>query len=122
MTMRITKLVRMGSVMLALTLLTGCSLRGNWSLTEVDPDAARGDFEYSTLKFQKDGTFYAQGKDAMDHSETVSGTYDYNGRTLHLAPRDGADTTYDADLKGNTLYLERFWEDQKLRATFERTE
>ncbi len=112
---------RNGRVLLCgmiLCLLPGCAMTGKWSLTSVTPTAARRHFDYQSLTFQKDGSFYAEEQERG--IKTTSGVYKYEGNTLTLKPHDGEDRSYQAELKGNELILERIWEDQTLTAVFER--
>lgn len=111
-----------GSALLAVMTATGCSLNGKWSLAEIEPTAARRDFAYSSITFQDDGTFYAEGKDVLDQDVTLSGVYTYEDDVLHLRPHEGPARTYDAELKGNELELEQFWQGQKVVAKFDRVE
>lgn len=129
---------------LLLVLMMGCSIRGKWSLASIEPEAARRDFEYSSLTLQKDGSFYAEsqtpvvskaqvqvrgdgslyaGSEKKQGVLTSSGTYRFRDDTLTLIPHDGRPVTYAATFKdANHLRLEKFWRGQKVKTVFERVE
>ncbi len=109
----------LGSMMLS---LSGCtSVVGKWSLSNVDPTAARRDFEYSSLTLQKDGSYY--GEVQTPTPKTQSGTYEYRAGVLDLVAQNGERDTYDAKMLGaNKLHLEKFWKGQKVKADFVRKE
>lgn len=99
----------------------GCSVKGKWSLAEVDPEAARRDFEYASLTLQDDGSFYAESQKPGIH--TTSGTYVYKNNVLTLTPHEGPQMSYDASMPDNDhLKLKKLWEGQKLVTTFKRVE
>jgi hypothetical protein len=103
-----------------LVLLAGCSVEGKWTLTEVDPTAARRDFEYESLTLQEDGTFYAESRGPTG-IETSSGTYTHENGTLNLESHDGERHTYNTRfLTERHLRLQGFWNGQKVYAKFER--
>lgn len=106
--------------LLAAMVLSGCTVVGKWSLASVDPEAARRDFEYTSLTLQKDGTFYAEEEE--NGIKTTSGTYSYGDGVLSLSAHDGERHTYDAHIRGDRLHLEEVWKGQKLKAEFERKE
>lgn len=111
-----------GLLLGGLLFLTGCSVTGKWSLVEVEPTAARRDFDLQSMTLHKDGTFYAEAREAGD-IETVSGTYTYQNKTLTLREHDGENMVYDAKfLSGNRLELARTTPSGKINATFERRE
>lgn len=112
---------------LAVLLVAGCRthIQGKWSLAQIDPDAARRDFEFTSLTLQDDGTFYGEAS-SDEGTRTTSGTYLYKVRenTLVLNTHDGRALTYDADVlrNGRELELIKFWKQQKVIARFEREE
>lgn len=99
----------------------GCSVVGKWSLAQVDPAAAKRDFEFHNLTLQKDGTFYA---DAMEYGAitTTSGVYTHRDDVLHLRAHGGEEHTYNARFisGGDRLELQEFWQGQRLVAVLER--
>lgn len=105
----------------ALFTLVGCSVDGKWSVARIDPDAARRDFEFSSLTLQDDETFYAEAN-GTDGIKSVSGTYTYDDGVLSLKTHDGQRYTYDAKLcaAGHEMKLARHWEGRRLEATLER--
>jgi hypothetical protein len=107
----------------ALALLSGCSVHGKWSLARVDPDAARRDFEFACLTLQRDGTFYAEAREAGG-IDTTSGTYTCQDGLLVLRAHDGETDTYESRLApgGETLELTRHWRDSRVVAYLEREE
>lgn len=110
-----------GFLGLAAVLASGCtSIVGRWSLAGVDPEAARRDVKYHTLTLQKDGTFYADAKEAPG-IRTTSGTYSYRKNILHLQTHDGDHFSYDAKIEGNNLWLENFWQGQKIKMKYEKS-
>ncbi len=99
-------------------LLTGCGVQGKWSLSQVDPTAARRDFPFEVITLQRDGTFYAEAKNPPG---SVSGTYRYENNTLSLTEHDGTTYTFDATmLTANRLRLQEPWQDRELKAEFVR--
>ena len=100
--------------------VTGCSVEGTWSLTDVDPTAARRDFEFESMTLQDDGTFYAESRGPTG-IETTSGTYTYDDDTLSLKAHSGERHTYNAKfVTARQLRLQGFWEGRKVFADFER--
>lgn len=106
------------ALLAGLVVLTGCGINGKWSLANVEPTAERRDFEFASFTLQKDGTFYAEK--VAPRSESVSGTYTYEDRTLTLNEERGPRYTYGADLQGDELELEKYAEGRRVTATFER--
>lgn len=105
-----------------LAVLAGCSVEGKWSLAEVEPTAARRDFEFESLTLQDDGTFYAESK-GPNGVETTSGTYTYDDNTLDLVAHSGERHTYNARfITATRLELQGFWNGRKVYADFDRTE
>ena len=103
-------------------LLAGCSVEGKWSLAEVDPTAARRDFEFESLTLQDDGTFYAEAR-GPGGIETSSGTYVHENDTLTLTAHNGERHTYGTKfLSATRLQLQGFWEGKKVFAEFDRQE
>ncbi|HPF37450.1 MAG TPA: lipocalin family protein [Phycisphaerae bacterium] len=103
-------------------MMTGCSLEGKWSLSDVEPTAARRDFEFESLTLQEDGTFYAEARGATG-IETSSGTYIYDDDTLTLTAHSGEQHAYNARFVTATrLELQGFWNGQKVYAKFNRVE
>jgi len=100
--------------------LAGCGIQGKWALSDVDPTAATRDFEFANLTLQKDGSFYAEEIREGRGIRTSSGTYDFDRGVLRLKSHDGKLVAYDAAVQGNELELERFWQGQKIKATFTR--
>lgn len=108
-----------GFVFVLLT-TSGCSIVGTWSLTDVDPTAARRDFEYHSLTLQKDGTFYSEANETYG-IESTSGTYTFKDGILHFKEHDGETNTYEAKfIDGNRLKLREFWQGQRLTAVMKR--
>ncbi len=121
---------------------TGCSVKGKWSLSSVDPEAARRDFEFGSLTLQEDGTFYGEAQTVVvEHAKvesttgasfesqsktpgikTSSGTYTAENGILTLRPHNGPPIPYDYSVSGSELKLEKFWEGQKVKTTFKRIE
>lgn len=100
----------------ALALTTGC-VHGHWELTNVRPDAGRGDVDFQTLTLQRDGSYFAQTNDT---AEPVSGTYTYDHGILDLQDTRGERNTYEAKVVGRELRLQRLWEGQRLVMVYER--
>jgi hypothetical protein len=94
---------------------TGCVV-GHWELEKVEPQAARRDVTFQSFTLQRDGSFYAEAEDEGIH--TKSGTYTYKDGVLDFKTHDGTRYTYDAELVGAKLHLERFWEGQKLELDY----
>jgi hypothetical protein len=101
-------------VLLGAGLLAGCSLEGHWVTTKVEPADMSGHFQFASVNFNSDGTY--TGKATYEGKErTVTGTYEWNGSTLTVTPREGHPRTYrgtlwwgkkltlEADYKGNTV-------------------
>ncbi len=109
-------------LIMSAALFVGCTEHGKWSLSEVDPTAARRDFQFQSLTLQRDGTYYAEADEGMG-IESTSGTYTYENGVLALASHDGERHTYDAELMrgGRQLQLQRHWNGQRLTATFQRS-
>lgn len=107
---------------LAITLLVsaGCSVQGKWSLSSVEPSAARRDFQYEVLSLEKDGSFYAEAREGG--TRTTSGTYRYENGVLSLREHDGEEHAYDADVSADRMNLKQPWQDRQLVAKFERTQ
>lgn len=102
--------------------VTGCSLEGKWSLAEVEPTAARRDFEFESLTLQDDGTFYAESRGA-NGIETSSGTYTHENNTLNLRAHSGEQHTYNTKfITATRLQLQGFWDGRKVYAEFDRKE
>jgi len=109
-----------GLATLALLWLTGCGVNGQWSLSSVDPTAARRDFQLQSLTLQRDGSFYAEELEGGD-IRTTSGTYTYKSGKLRLVAHDGEAQTYDAKMHGgDELVLERNWDGGTVEAKFVR--
>jgi hypothetical protein len=103
--------------------LPGCAdIAGKWSLAEVEPTAARRDFEYEVLTLQPDGTFYAEAREIG--TESTSGTYTFGGGHLSLKEHDGERQVYRARFEnaGRELHLARDWEDSSLEAMMLKTD
>lgn len=99
----------------------GCSVVGKWELATVDPSAARRDFKYEVLTLEKDGSFYAEGREGA--TKTTSGTYRYEGGVLALREHDGEEHTYRAECpSAERMKLKDTWKDRELVAVFERKE
>lgn len=112
---------RLAMAGLALT-LTGCSVQGKWSLADVEPTAARRDFEFESLTLQDDGTFYAESR-GPNGIETSSGTYTYDDDLLDLQAHSGERHTYNAKfITATRLQLQGFWNGRRVYADFDRTE
>lgn len=100
---------------------TGCSVVGKWELTAVEPTAARRDFQYEVLTLEKDGSFYAEGREGA--TKTTSGTYRYEGGVLALREHDGEEHTYRAECaSAEQMKLKDTWKDRELVAVFARKE
>jgi hypothetical protein len=102
--------------------VAGCGISGKWQLANVEPTAARPDFDFQTLTLEKDGTYHG---DPVGESESADvGTYRYQNNVLVLTSNDGETRRYDAALKnsGNELQLQKFWMDQKVKADFRRVQ
>jgi hypothetical protein len=113
---------RLITALLPLTLLSGCAkMEGTWSLAEVDPTAARRDFEYESLTLQEDGTFYAEAR-KLGNLESVSGTWRVQDGVLSLKEHSGTRHTYTTELDpgGKRLTLSRHWEDRNMYAILEK--
>ncbi|HWL94228.1 MAG TPA: lipocalin family protein [Phycisphaerae bacterium] len=102
-----------------LVMTTGCSIVGKWTVTDVEPTAAQRDIEFHSLRLDKDGSFYAEAKEG-ESIKTTSGTYTHKNSVLTLTAHDGERHTYDAELSGDTLHLESFWEGKKLEVDYKR--
>ena len=100
-----------------LSAATGC-VCGKWSLSSVEPSAARRDFRYDVLTLEQDGSFYAETR--QPEPKTTSGTYRMEQGTLSLSEHDGRQYTYNAEVSGNMLKLKQPWKDRELVASFER--
>ena len=99
----------------------GCAnIHGKWSLANVEPTAARRDFEYTSLTLQKDGTFYGEAQNGSVKSQ--SGTYSFHDGILDLVAHNGERDTYDAAIRRDKLMLEQFWKGNKVKAEFIRKE
>lgn len=110
------------AALLPISLLVGCaSMEGKWSLSEVEPTAARRDFDFESLTIQKDGTFYAETKE-MNQTESVSGTWTLSDGVLSLKEQDGELHTFDAELEsgGRRLLLVRHWDGRRMTAVFQK--
>lgn len=104
----------------AVAALTGCSIPGKWTLAKVDPTAATRNAEFHSLTLQKDGSFYAEAKEAGG-IKTTSGTYTYKHGVLDLVAHDGERHTYDAKmLNNNDLRLATTWQGKKLKLKYDR--
>lgn len=116
--MKLVRIFMLPAVLLSLT--AGCSMVGKWSLTNVEPSAARRDFQYEVLTLEKDGSFYAEAKEPT--TRTTSGTYSHKDKMLTLAEHNGDKHTYEAELleSGNKLRLKEIWKDRQLVADFDR--
>lgn len=114
--------MRMVVLSLAALLITGCGVNGKWSLARVEPDAARRDVEFHSLRLDKDGSFYAEASEGT--IKTTSGTYTFKDDVLELRAHDGERHSYDARLEnsGNELVLESLWQGKKLVMRYERRE
>lgn len=112
------RFVKLACLSAVLVVLTGCSVQGNWSLASVEPSAARRDFEYETLTLQKDGSFYAEGRERG--TRTTSGTYRYEKGVLALREHDGEEHAYEADVAPDKMKLKQTWQDRQLVAHFDR--
>jgi len=112
------------AVMCLVGLGSGCANRipGKWSLANVEPTAARRDFEYTSLTLQKDGTFYGEAQNGSVKSQ--SGTYSFHDGVLDLVAHNGERNTFDATIAsgGKKLMLEQFWKGNKVKAEFIRKE
>lgn len=104
------------AVMLAA--LTGCSVHGKWSLADVEPSAARRDFQYEVLTLQPDGSFYAEAREGA--TRTASGTYRYEDGVLSLREHDGEEHAYEAEVGSDRMKLSQTWQDRRLVARFDR--
>lgn len=107
---------------LAVLFIGACaSMEGKWSVSHVDPTAARRDFAFDSVTLQQDGTFYAEAHEYGD-IVTVSGTWSLNEGILSLEEQDGERHTYDARLVGggNRMELIRHWNGRRLTATLDR--
>ena len=103
------------------TFVTGCAVTGKWSLTKVEPEAARRDFEYASLTLQKDGSFYAESQEPR--IRTTSGTYTFKDGTLTLMPHEGPRVAYDAvQPDADHLRLVKTFDGQKVKTEFKRIE
>ena len=115
--------IYLAPMLFGLTLTTGCSVAGKWSLTTVEPEAARRDFQYASLTLQKDGSFYAESQ--KEGVRTMSGTYVYKDSTLTLKPHagQGAPVAYAANMPdADHLRLEETQGGEKITTTFKRIE
>ena len=109
------------SLIAGFTSLAGCGVQGKWTLADVEPTAATRDVQYHNLTLQKDGSFYAEAKEAS--IDSTSGTYTYEDGVLCLKEQDGERHTYDAKLVSATdMRLESFWQGQKLKLKYKRQE
>ncbi|MCB9854485.1 MAG: lipocalin family protein [Phycisphaerales bacterium] len=100
--------------------LAGCSVEGKWSLADVEPTAARRDFEFESLTLQEDGTFYAESR-GPNGVETSSGTYTFGDDTLNLEAHSGERHTYNTKfITAGRLQLQGFWNGRRVYAEFDR--
>jgi hypothetical protein len=114
------KRVLSGGALAGLVWLAGCAVDGKWSLTSVEPSAARRDFQYEVLTLEKDGSFYAEAREGTGETRTTSGTYRYEKGVLALREHDGEEHAYDASVSSDQMKLKRPWQDRQLVARFER--
>lgn len=98
--------------------MTGCGVQGKWSLSSVEPSAARRDFKYEVLTLEKDGSFYAEAREGG--TKTSSGTYRYEHGVLSLREHDGDEHAYDASVGCCKMKLKQSWQDRQLVAEFEK--
>jgi hypothetical protein len=95
-------------------------MEGKWSLTKVDPTAARRDFAFTSLTLQEDGTYYAEAQE-FGETESVSGTWSFENGVLSLKRQDGEEHTYDAELLGaDELRLIHHKSGRRVVAAFEK--
>jgi hypothetical protein len=99
----------------------GCAtIEGKWSLTKVDPTAARCDSAFTSLTLQEDGTFYAEAHE-FGETESVSGTWSLENRVLSLEQQEGEQHTCDAETEGTgALRPVRHQDGRRVTAVIER--
>ena len=112
---RIARLSLLGFVLLS---VAGCAVQGKWSLSSVEPSAARRDFQYEVLTLENDGSFYAEAREGA--TKTTSGTYRYENGVLSLREHNGQERAYDAQVTSDQMKLKQPWQDRQLVACFER--
>jgi hypothetical protein len=113
------KLTTLGTA-LALLLLAGCAATGKWSLQEIDPSAARADFEPHTLTLQPDQTYYAD-----TNQQVTTGVWRWEGPMtdgmLILDERNGQAKSYTAAMpNNNVLKLKTEQQGRAVEARFDR--
>ena len=105
---------------LALLFLAACSATGKWSLQEIDPSAARADFQPHTLTLQPDKTYYAD-----TNQQVTTGVWCWEGPKtngmLILDERNGQAKSYTASMpNNNALDLETDLQGHAVKARFDR--
>lgn len=89
-------------ISLCVVALTGCSgLSGTWKMQQIEPESARGNFNFNGITFASDGTYTAE----MSYggaAKGVNGTYVYDkpGRTVAFKSEDGKTRSYHLKICG----------------------
>ncbi len=111
------------AVCAALVVLTGCSgIHGTWTMTKIDPDTAKGKFEFSRLTLNKDNTYNACAM-YEGNCRNMAGTYEYakGTDTLTFKTPDGKARSYKAKLVGMGGSMRVWYQGEDWKATLKRT-
>ena len=104
-----------------LVLATGCTITGKWTLEKIKPEAGLHEFDYASLTFQKDGSFY--GEALNPGVRATAGTYVYKDGTLILDPYDGPRLAYAAKVTDpRHLHMDETTPSEHIQTVFRRVE
>jgi hypothetical protein len=100
--------------------MSGCSIAGEWRAKMVEGDHP---FPFSQVTFTDDGRYTAVAPPAA-RQLTSTGTYAWNGSTLKIMPKDGAERSYSGyhDIFKNQLVLKHKEDGKEDKATLEKVE
>lgn len=81
----------------AMLVLTGCGVTGDWTLHTITPEEARQHYELASVTLNDDGTYTANATRA-GREVTSTGTYTFENGKLSFSSDAGKTRTYDARL------------------------
>lgn len=105
-------------LLFALPMGAGCNLRGTWQQTAVEPPNAS--FPLERMTFEEDR--FTATSCAGGVTQTTTGRYRWDGRTLTFEPTDAEARNYQCrqSFGGDRLFLARQEDAARTTATFER--